>query len=77
MEIKEKVQEKTVNAGRKEAKSAEELQRQALTTGIAELDKVFDENQELNRQNDSLKFYLKQASSRLHKSKQKQPEVYS
>jgi conjugative transposon TraM protein len=41
-------------------------QQQALTTGIAELDKVFDENLELNRQNDSLKFYLNQASSRLH-----------
>jgi conjugative transposon TraM protein len=43
-----------------------EVQRQALTTGIAELDKVFDENLELNRQNDSLKFYLNQANSRLH-----------
>jgi conjugative transposon TraM protein len=43
-----------------------EVQRQALTTGIAELDKVFDENQELSRQNDSLQFYLKQTSSRLH-----------
>jgi len=41
-------------------------QQQALTTGIAELDKVFDENLELNRQNDSLKFYLNQANSRLH-----------
>ena len=42
-----------------------EVQRQTLTTGIAELDKVFDENLKLNRQNDSLQFYLKQASSRL------------
>jgi hypothetical protein len=42
-------------------------QQRALTTGIAELDKVFDENMELNRQNDSLKFYLKQADSRLQK----------
>ncbi|GAB1454069.1 conjugative transposon protein TraM [Draconibacterium sp.] len=41
-------------------------QQQALTTGIAELNKVFDENLELNRQNDSLKFYLNQANSRLH-----------
>ena len=40
-------------------------QQQALTTGIAGLDKVFDENLKLNRQNDSLQFYLKQTSSRL------------
>jgi conjugative transposon TraM protein len=43
-----------------------EVQRQTLTTGIAELDKVFDENLKLNRQNDSLKFYLNQASSQLY-----------
>ncbi len=48
----------------------QELQRQALTTGIAELDKVFDENQELNRKNDSLQFYLKQASNRLSQIEQ-------
>jgi conjugative transposon TraM protein len=54
-------EEKT--APRSDQKTA---QQQALTTGIAELDKVFDENLELNRQNDSLKFYLNQASSRLH-----------
>ena len=55
------------NEGNEEDKKQDqqELQRQALTTGIAELDKVFDENLELNRQNDSLQFYLKQASSRL------------
>ena len=53
-----------VNAEEKK-QNPQELQRQALTTGIAELDKVFDENQELNRQNDSLQFYLKQASNRL------------
>lgn len=34
-------------------------------TGIEELDKVFDENIVLNRQNDSLKFYLQQAQSQL------------
>ncbi len=43
----------------------QEAQRQTLTTGIAELDKVFDENLKLNRQNDSLQFYLKHASKRL------------
>jgi conjugative transposon TraM protein len=53
-----------VNAEEKK-QNPQELKRQALTTGIAELDKVFDENQQLNRQNDSLQFYLKQASSRL------------
>jgi len=70
---------KTVSKARKEEKgfskkkqtpeeeeqTREENQQRALTTGIAELDKVFDENMELNRQNDSLKFYLKQADSRL------------
>jgi conjugative transposon TraM protein len=34
-------------------------------TGIGELDKVFDENLVLNRQNDSLKFYLLQTKSQL------------
>lgn len=34
-------------------------------TGIEELDKVFDENIVLNRQNDSLKFYLLQTKSQL------------
>ncbi|MGE0021049.1 MAG: conjugative transposon protein TraM [Draconibacterium sp.] len=53
-----------VNAEEKK-QDQQEVQRQTLTTGIAELDKVFDENLELSRQNDSLQFYLKQASSRL------------
>lgn len=35
------------------------------TTGIEELDKVFDENRTLSRQNDSLKFYLQQSQNRL------------
>jgi conjugative transposon TraM protein len=35
------------------------------TTGIEELDKVFDENLKLNRQNDSLKFYLEQSQKKL------------
>jgi len=34
-------------------------------TGIEELDKIFDENLELNRQNDSLKFFLAQSKSQL------------
>jgi conjugative transposon TraM protein len=41
-------------------------------TGIEELDKVFDENIVLNRQNDSLNFYLKQAQSKLQIQAQKQ-----
>jgi len=41
-------------------------------TGIEELDKVFDENIVLNRQNDSLNFYLKQALSQLQLQAQKQ-----
>ena len=35
------------------------------TTGIKELDNVFEENRTLSRQNDSLKFYLKQSQNRL------------
>jgi hypothetical protein len=35
------------------------------TTGIEELDKVFDENVVLNRQNDSLTFYLAQSQKQL------------
>ena len=53
-----------VNAEEKK-QDQQDVQRQTLTTGIAELDKVFDENLELSRRNDSLQFYLKQASSRL------------
>lgn len=49
--------------------SAEKLQSEKEkvinTTGIEELDKVFDENLKLNRQNDSLKFYLEQNQKRL------------
>jgi conjugative transposon TraM protein len=42
------------------------------STGIEELDKVFDENRILNSQNDSLKFYLQQAQNRLLVQEQKQ-----
>ena len=38
---------------------------QTRLTGIAELDKVFDENLMLKRENDSLQFYLRQVSTRL------------
>jgi len=47
-------------------------QTQPVFTGIEELDKVFDENIVLNRQNDSLNFYLKQAQSQLQAQAQKQ-----
>ncbi|WP_346861174.1 conjugative transposon protein TraM [uncultured Draconibacterium sp.] len=47
------------------------------TTGIEELDKVFDENIELNRQNDSLKFYLEQNQKRLAEIEQKQNSSFS
>lgn len=47
----------------------EEKQEQAASnfsfTGIEELDKIFDENLELNRQNDSLKFFLAQSKNQL------------
>lgn len=42
------------------------------STGIEELDKVFDENRILNSQNDSLKFFLQQAQNRLLVQEQKQ-----
>ena len=41
-------------------------------TGIEELDKVFDENIVLNRQNDSLNFYLRQAQSQLQAQEKNQ-----
>lgn len=47
------------------------------TTGIEELDKVFDENIVLNRQNDSLKFYLEQTQSRLAEIEKKQSASFS
>ena len=46
-------------------------------TGIEELDIVFDENIALNRQNDSLKFYLEQSQSRLAEIKKKQDASFS
>ena len=46
-------------------------------TGIEELDKVFDENIALNRQNDSLKFYLEQTQSRLAEIEKKQTASFS
>ena len=41
------------------------------TTGIEELDKVFNENRYLNRQNDSLNFFLGQAHAKLLELEQK------
>ncbi len=46
-------------------------------TGIEELDKVFDENRTLNRQNDSLKFYLEQSQNRLAKIEKLQNASFS
>ena len=40
-------------------------QKEIQSTGIEELDKVFDENITLNRENDSLKFYLQQVRHKL------------
>ncbi len=47
------------------------------TTGIEELDKVFDENLKLSRQNDSLKFYLEQSQSRLAEIEKQQNVSFS
>lgn len=47
------------------------------TTGIEELDKVFDENIVLNRQNDSLKFYLEQSQKQLAQIEQKENSSFS
>ncbi|MDX9882255.1 MAG: conjugative transposon protein TraM [Prolixibacteraceae bacterium] len=46
-------------------------------TGIEELDKVFDENRTLNRQNDSLKFYLQQSQNRLEQIEKAQNASFS
>lgn len=42
------------------------------STGIEELDKVFDENITLNRQNDSLQFYLEQSRKHLEEMQRNQ-----
>jgi conjugative transposon TraM protein len=47
------------------------------TTGIEELDKVFDENIELNRKNDSLKFYLEQSQKQLAQIELQQKNSFS
>jgi conjugative transposon TraM protein len=47
------------------------------STGIEELDKVFDENIVLNRQNDSLKFYLEQTQNMLAEIEKKQNASFS
>jgi conjugative transposon TraM protein len=57
---------------KKEIYPIDKQQTQPVFTGIAELDKVFDENIVLNRQNDSLKFYLRQSQSQLQEHQQKQ-----
>ena len=44
---------------------------------MKKLEKVFDENIQLNQQNDSLKFYLEQTQSRLAEIEQKQNEGFS
>lgn len=47
------------------------------TTGIGELDKVFDENNQLNQENDSLKFYLNQAQQKLSVMEKSQKQSFS
>ncbi len=47
------------------------------TTGIEELDKVFDENLKLTRQNDSLQFYLEQSQNRLAEIEKQQNASFS
>ena len=41
------------------------LEKEIQSTGIEQLDKVFDENITLSRENDSLKFFLQQARNKL------------
>jgi conjugative transposon TraM protein len=67
------------NTAYKSKPKANSYKPQALiqTTGIDELDKVFDENIELNRQNDSLKFYLEQSKKQLGQFKLKQKTSFS
>lgn len=47
------------------------------TTGIEELDEVFEENNSLTRQNDSLKFYLQQAQQELSVLEEKKNAGFS
>lgn len=58
-----------------ETKQEKKPERQS--TGIEELEKVFDENLLLNRQNDSLKFYLEQSQSRLAQIEKIQNATFS
>lgn len=66
---------KTVN--KKPVKKKQKAKPVLQTTGIEELDKVFDQNLELNRQNDSLKFYLAQNQKRLAQIEQVQNSKFS
>ncbi len=64
------IKTKKVNTGPKEEPVKQ-------STGIEELDKVFDENITLNRQNDSLRFYLGQSQSRLAEIEKQQNASFS
>lgn len=70
-----KVKEVTLKRAEKKenpVKTNKQTQPVFNTTGIEELDKVFDENIVLNRQNDSLKFYLQKAQIQLSEHQKKQ-----
>jgi conjugative transposon TraM protein len=54
-----------------------EKEPEPQTTGIEELEKVFDENLLLNRQNDSLKLYMEQSQSRLAQIEKMQNASFS
>ena len=58
-----------------ETKQEKKPERQS--TGIEELEKVFDENLLLNRENDSLKFYLEHSQSRLAQIEKIQNATFS
>ena len=46
-------------------------------TGIEQLDQVFDENIALNRQNDSLSYYLKEANEKLKELEARKPASFN
>jgi conjugative transposon TraM protein len=77
-EPEQQPERKTVSKRRQSSYTAKvEKQTVQPSTGIEELEKVFDENIELNRQNDSLKFDLQQSKKRLAKLEQNQSILFS
>ena len=70
-------QKKSSSGSSKKIEKQSSSQPIIQTTGIEELDKVFDENIALDRENDSLKFYLAQAEKQLLEIERKKTASFS